>query len=59
MDKKIKKQTEGETAPTDEYYDAMIKAKQAAGLSSEQATEVTERQRQTDIGLGIVIAEEA
>lgn len=37
----------------DAYYRAMRDSKVAAGLSFEQATEVTERQRATDEALGV------
>ena len=43
--------------PGDDYYAAMVKAKVAAGLSLEQATEVTARQRAEDAANGITIGE--
>jgi len=45
-------------APSD-HYAQLLKAKRKAGLSLEQATEVVERQRKTDIEQGVVIAEDA
>lgn len=43
--------------PGDDYYDAMVKAKVAAGISLEQATEVTARQRAEDEASGFTIGE--
>lgn len=43
--------------PGDAYYDAMIASKRAAGLSLEQATEVTARQRAEDEANGLTIDE--
>jgi hypothetical protein len=45
------------TPPGDEYYAAMCKAKVAAGLSLDQATEVTARQRAEDEANGVSIGE--
>lgn len=46
-------------APAPDHYGQLLAVKQAAGLSFEQATEVVERQRKTDIEQGVKIADEA
>lgn len=41
------------TPPGDDYYDAMLKSKIAAGLPAETAREVTARQRAEDLANGV------
>ena len=45
-------------APPDSYYEDMRKYKVAAGLSLEEATEVTARQRAEDMANGFSLGDE-